>query len=288
MTVTTEANHIGEVWINSVIRSQEFELVIAPRVFREWKFTGHGDVHHIPRIGNLTANTKSAGSNWTPEALTDTEQTITINVHQVAGFELEDIAALLSNTDVKSEYQKKIGYALGRAVDVNLAALFQNFSQIVGTLGTELTWDNLITAWQYLADGGTSASDDCTFYFSPGAWAGLMKLDIVANSNYRSPGNAGRAVEKAQIGELLGAPVMQTNLLRAPAAGQHENALFKRNAVALMMAQEPKMVTEYRADALAWIVGAHQVYGYVEVDRYAEAAANVTAGDDWAVLLRGI
>ena len=59
VTTTTAEKHIGEVWPNDVIRAQEFKLQIAPRVFREWKFAGFGDVYHVPRIPNLTASTKS-------------------------------------------------------------------------------------------------------------------------------------------------------------------------------------------------------------------------------------
>ena len=286
MTTVTEAAHIGEVWVDDIIRAQEFSFEITPRVNRKWTFKGYGDIYHIPRAGNLSVATKAAATAWTPEALVDTEQTIVINKHDVAGFQLEDIADLLTKTDVKSVYQKKIGYALGRNVETNLAALFQSFSQIVGTLGVELTYDNLLTAWQYLANGGTPLTDDCTFILSPAAVAGLLKQEVIINSLYRE--NAKKAIDKATIGTILGAPVVQSNLTRAPSANQSESALFKRDAIALIMAQEPKIVTEYLAKELSFVVGGHQVYGYSEIDRYSETPSNVTASDDWAVLLRTI
>ena len=46
MTLTTADKHIGEVWPRDVIRAEEFSLIIAPRVYRQWKFAGHGDVYH--------------------------------------------------------------------------------------------------------------------------------------------------------------------------------------------------------------------------------------------------
>ncbi len=281
MTVATEAAHIGEVWIDDVIQAQEF----TPRVNRSWKFVGHGDTYIVPRAGNLTASTKAASTAWTPEALIDTNQQLVINKHDVAGFELEDITSVLSNTELKSIYQKRIGYALGRSIETNLAALPQSFSQIVGELGVELTYDNMLRAWQYLADGGNK-TDGCTWLLSPAAVAGLLKLDIIINQLYRGDGK--RAIETATVGTVLGAPVVQSNLLRAPSAGQAEGAIFKKEAIALMMAKEPTIESEYIVKELAWVVGGHQLYGYVEVDRYAEAPANVTAGDDWAVLLRTI
>lgn len=286
MTVTTEAAHIGQVWRDDVIQAQEFSFEFTPRVNRAWeKDLTHGDTIHVPRAGNLTANTKSAGTAWTPEALVDSEQTLVINKHDVAGFELEDIAAALANTDVRSVYQKRIGYALGRNVETNLAAMPQNFSQIVGTLGVELTWDNMLRAWRYLQEGGNTM-DGVTWLLSPAAIAGLMKLDIVLNAMYRS--GTSRALESANVGTILGAPVQQSLLTRAPASGQSEGAVFKKEAISLVMAKSPTIVTEYIAKELAWVVGGHQIYGYVEVDRYGESPANVTSSDDWAVLLRTI
>ena len=284
MTTTTADKHIGEVWPGGVIRAQEFSLVIAPRVYRKWKFAGYGDVYHIPRIPNIETETKSASSDVTMKTYTDTEQTITINVHQAAGYEIEDITALLSNTDLSSEMKRKIGYGLGRAVDVSLNTLAQNFSQIVGTLGVELTYDNLVRAWQYLADAGVDVSTNCTWFFSPACIAGLLKQEIFISSLY----SGGRAVENARIGNILGAPALQTNLTRAPSAGQSESWLMDQRAIGLIMAQEPKVVTEYIAKSLANVVVGSQVYGYSEIDRYAETAGNVTAGDAWAVLLRTI
>ena len=286
MTVTTAAIHIDEVWPADVIRAQEFKLVIAPRVYREWKFAGHGDVYHIPRIPNIEIETKSASTDATMRNYTDTEQTITINVHQCAGFEEEDITALLSKTNLAMEMKRKIGYALSRGVDVNLATLPQSFSQIQGTLGVELTYDQMVRAWQYLADAGIDLNDNCTWFMSPAAIGGLLKQEIFINQLYQ--GDNPRAVQSAKVGQVLGAPIIQSNLTRAPSAGQSESWLMYRQAIALIMAQEVKVVTEYIAKSLANVVVGHQIYGYAEVDRYSEAAGNITATDEWAVLLRTV
>lgn len=273
--------------VPDVIRAQEFALEIAPRVNRAWKFMGSGEVYSIPRTGNISAAAKVASTAWTPTALVDTNQSLVINVHEVAGFQLEDIAALLASMDLKAEYNRKLGYALGRSVDVNLAALPQNFSQTVGNLGEELSWQDLLDSWQFLADAGTSLADDCTWFFSPAAIAGFLKQDWILNVSYNSS-TGGRAVENAKVGTLLGAPTIQTNLTRAPAAGQSESFLIQKKAIALMMAKEPTPVSEYIAKELSWVYGQHQIYGYTEVDRYGESASNVTASDDWAVLCNTI
>ena len=286
MTVTTADKHIGEVWPKAVIRAEEFSLVLAPRVYREWKFAGHGDVYHVPRIPNLEAATKTGGTDWTPTVYTDTEQTVTVNTHQVAGFDIEDTTKVLSNTNLEMEMRRKIGYSLGRALDVNIATLPQSFSQTIGTLGDELDYEDLVDAVQLLEEDGINMHDGVTWFISPAVKAGFMKMDIFINQLYQ--GNNGRAVQTAKIGDVQGAPVLISNLLRAPAGGQSESFVAHKNAIALIMAQEVKIVTEYRALGLSMVVGGHQIYGYAEVNRYSEAPGNITATDNYAVLLNTV
>lgn len=287
-TTITAAAHIDEVWVEGVIRALEFGLVIAPYVDRSWDFVGHGDTYHKARIPNIEVQTKTASTDLNPTVYTDTEQTISINVHQACAIKHEDIATLLSRNNVKSEMQKKMGYALGRAVDVNLAALAQNFSQIVGTLGVELTYDNLIRAVQYLEDAGYDMAQGVAWFISPAQKGGLMKMDTFINATYVGENQARAAHERAVIGRFQGAPMLVSNLLRAPAAGQHENFICHKESVALIMAQNPKTTTERLALGLADVVVQDQVYGYAEVNRYSETPGNITATDEGCVLLRGV
>ena len=286
MTVTTADKHIKDVWPGAIIRAAEFNMIWAQRIYRKWKFMGYGDVYHFPRIPNIETATKSASSDWTPTAYTDTEQTVTVNTHQVAGFKIEDIVKVLESSDLESEMRKKIGYSLSRAFDVNLATLPQSFSQNVGTLGVELTFDNLMRAWRYLADGGLDTSNDCWIVISPAAQAGLKKLDTFISSEYQGPNPM--MVEKNTIGRFQGMDITYSNLTRAPSAGQSESSMHYRNSMAAIVAQTPKIVTEYAALSLAMIVGGHQIYGYAEIDRYSETPGNVTATDEWCVLLKTI
>lgn len=287
MTVTTAAKHIGEVWPRAVLRAQEFNLEIAPRVYRDWKFAGYGDVYHVPRIPNIETQTKSASTDWTPSAYTDTEQTVTIDTHQVSGFLIEDITKTLSNTNMEMEMRQKIGYSLGRALEVNLATLPQSFSQVIGTLGEELDYNDYVEAWEYLARAGIKLNpSDCTWVVSVGAASAMLKQEIFISQLYQ--GDNPRAVEAAKIGKLLNAPVIVSNLTRAPAAGQSESFLMYKKSMALIQAKNADMVVEYQALKLGTVVGGQSIYGYAEVDRYSETPGNVTATDEWAVLLRTV
>jgi hypothetical protein len=275
------------VWVEGIIRALEFNLVIAPKVDRSWTFKGHGDTYHKTRIPNIEVQTKSASTALDAYVYTDTEETISINVHQACAIKHESIAQLLSRDDVKAEMQKKMGYSLGRSVDTNLASLAQNFSQNVGTLGVEVTYDNLLRAVQYLEDTGHDMTNDVCWFFSTAQRSGLMKMDTFIHRDYVGDEAAQAAHGRGAVAMFQGAPVIFSNLLRAPAAGQHENFLLQKETAALIMAQNPKTTTETIALDLADVVVQDQVYGYDEVQRYSETPGNITATDEGAVLIKG-
>src|SRR3990167_6110108 len=105
VTATTADVYADEIWNPELNRAIEFAMVIAA-LFSDWtsRMSGSGDVLHLPARHNLTANTKSAGSDATPEAITETEQTFTVSTHQVVAQEIEDFAEVMSKYDIRRDY----------------------------------------------------------------------------------------------------------------------------------------------------------------------------------------
>ena len=70
VTSVTADIYIDEHWSPELNKAVEFEMVISP-LFSDWtsKMKNSGDLFHYPARHNLTANTKSAGSDATPEAI---------------------------------------------------------------------------------------------------------------------------------------------------------------------------------------------------------------------------
>jgi len=120
VTGTTADKFIDEIWSAELNRAVEFKLVIAG-LFSDWsgRMTGSGDVFHLPARHNLTANTKSAGSDATPEAITETEQTFTVSTHQIVAQEIEDFAEVMSKYDIRAEYTTAASYALDLTSKIN-------------------------------------------------------------------------------------------------------------------------------------------------------------------------
>ena len=164
LTVTQAACHIPELWSPDTIDAVEANVVMAGLVQRKWeRDLKVGDILNIGYISNPTASTKTANTNISLEVIGPSEaeasETITVNTNQYVAFGVENITEVQSKTNLRSKYTEKGGYALASAVDTNLAALPASFSQIVGTLGVELTYDNLLRGDQYLNDGNAGGED---------------------------------------------------------------------------------------------------------------------------------
>ena len=271
VTSTTADKFIDDVWSAELNRAIEFKLVIAS-LFSDWssRMTGHGDIFHLPARHNLTANTKSAGSDATPEAITETEQTFTVSTHQIVAQEIEDFVEVMSKYDTRAEFTKAAAYSLGRAEDVAAAALLDdNTAQSVGVLSAELTDDNFIKAWELLQD--SSADAPFKGVISPAGWGGLLKIEKFTQQLYTGD-TMGKAIHEAQIGKVYQAQMYATPLTVGTApnssghlwAGDHFFKIIKR---------APKQDTWYSPLAKAWVLATDQIYGVFERQEADEAAA---------------
>ena len=235
VTATTADLWIDEVWSPELNEGIEFKIVIAP-MFSDWtgRMRGSGDIFHLPARHNLTANTKAASVEATPEAITETQQNFTVSTHQVVAQQIEDFAEVMAKYDIRAQYNRAAAYALARAMDVACAALLDdNTTQTVGTLTAELTDDNLIRSWQYLMD----SSGDPPFkgIVSPAAWAGLLKVEKFTNQLFNGD-TGGKAIHEAQIGKVYQATYYQSQLTVGTApnssghmwAGEHFFKIIKK------------------------------------------------------------
>lgn len=139
ITTTTGAVFIPEVWSVETLRAAENALVMAPIVKRyDALVKSRGDTIHIPNISNLTANTKTQGSEVTTQAVTETETSISISTWVETSFEIEDIVKTQSQYDLRTEYTEKAGFAIAEKVDTDLLGLYSSLTSTdVGTYGTD-------------------------------------------------------------------------------------------------------------------------------------------------------
>lgn len=286
VTATTAAKFIDEIWSDELNRAVMLDTVVG-QMFADWssKMQGHGQIFHLPARHNLTANTKSAGSAATTEAITETEQTFTVATHQVCAQTIEDFADIMSKYSIREEFNSAFSYSLARAFDVSCTTLFSNNTlNTFGVLGAEYTDDNFINSWTALRNSAAKAPFKGVV--SPAAWGGMLKVDKFINAQYNGDSN-GNALHEAQIGKVYQATFYTSQLLPGTApnadgalwAGEHFFKVWKR---------KPTPHAWYSPLDVAWVLSADQIYGVFEKQEADEAAAATTVARLYGVRLRGI
>ena len=267
VTVTTGAVFIPELWSSDILRVVEANLCIVPRVHSyNAGQRSRGDIVHVPSITEITTTAKSAGTDVTPTANTETEVQISLNQHHYAAVDIEDIAAKQSNSDLRAEYTKAIGYAVAKKMDISLAELFDNFSNTVGTAATALTDAVIVSAVQNI-DDADAPMDDRHFFLDPQSKADILKLDkFVLFQNLGASPDGGRVLT-GRLGEIYGAEVCITTNIQTPAGSPATEAcaLMHRDALGIAKQQDIRVQADYELRGLATLLVADAIWGVAEM-----------------------
>jgi len=252
-----------DIWSKAVLRATESNLVIAKSVNREFESDATvGKTVKVASIGNLAARAKAENTAITYETAAETATTITLNIWSYAALGIEDIVKVQSSIDLQNEYQRKLGYAVAKDIDTKLAADFAGFSQVVGTLGTAATDANVLAAIKLLDDADVP-QDDRFFVMTPAEKVSKLALDRWSNALY--VGTSQLPVKNGQLGDMYGLNLMVTTNLVKPAGGQANNAIFHRDALALVVQRTPKTHVFYDIDVFAWKLAVEVIYGHQEM-----------------------
>ena len=210
------------------------------------------------------ARTKSegnSGNDITYDATTESAVTLTINTHQYSAFELEEFEKSLSIVDQAKWYTKAAAYVVDLAVDDALAALPDNFSQIVGTLAVDLTDDDVTRGDQYLGDANAPA-DGRFFGMSPATKRSMLGIDRYASSDFNRGGGAN--IVRGEFGTIYGLRTWESTNIEGSNAAGHDNAIYQRDAFALGMRMSPRTRRFDDIANLSEQVAISVIYGVIE------------------------
>jgi len=250
------------------LRATEAALVMAPLVKRyDAMVQGKGDILHIPNLTNLTANTKSANTQVTLQAPTETDNTINITTHVETSFLVEDIAKAQSQYDLLSEYTRKAGFAIAERVDTDLLGRYVGFTNTdVGSYGTDVTDPVLVGAIEAL-NLANAPLEDRAFVIRPEQMSALLLIDKFVRADAVGPGNqriTGGPNNRYLYGDLYGHPIyFSTNVpITAGTPRQEHNILFHKEAIALAMQMKPRTQASYIQEYLGNLVTVDTIYGF--------------------------
>ena len=251
-----------DIWSKQVLRATESTLVIAKSVNRGYEDDASvGKTVKVASIGNLAARAKTENTAIVYETVAETATTITLNIWSYAALGIEDIVKVQSIVDVQNEYQRKLGYAVSKDIDTKLASDFAGFSQVVGTLGTAVSDANVLAAVKLLDDADVP-QDDRFFIMSPAEKVAKLALDRWSNALYIGDS---RPVKSGTLGDMYGLNLAVTTNLVKPAGGQANNAIFHRDALALVVQRSPKTHVFYDIDVFSWKLAVEVIYGHQEM-----------------------
>jgi|TARA_Y100000310_G_scaffold81946_1_gene78563 hypothetical protein len=254
--LTTADVYLEEKWSQTLTVAREKKLVFAQNVDRQ--FEGELKKGQILRIGNITqptATAKSANTALTYETVTETESTITINTYYYTAVALEDVIKPMVSVALLEKYVPGLAYGLGLQEDSDLAALIDDgtISQTVGTLGTELTYDNLVRADQYLNDANVP-DDDRVIIISPAQKAGFLKMDEFINRDYQD-------IRNGILGSWMNYPIFVSSNTNGSNAAGHDCVMMHKECIAHVSQIKPQVKSFWDIDYFCAKMAALTTYG---------------------------
>lgn len=212
------ANFIPEVWAASLLSTLDKALVFGADgvVNRDYEgdIGAFGDTVHITSIADPTIAAYTKDTNLgDPEALTDSEQLLTIDQAFSFNFQIDDIdkAQVRSNGALMGEATKRAAFGLRDKADQRIASRMalsagNALGVVDGTTATNV-YDNLIVPASVALDEANVPEELRWLILSPAAY-GKLQLDgrfIKANES------GGAALHNGIVGEAAGFRIFKSN-----------------------------------------------------------------------------
>ena len=265
ITITTAAGFIPEIWAMETLDFRQANLVNAMLVNRDFEAeVSFGDTVHITNVSELSTRSKAASTDITYETFTETTVDVSINVHKYASIKVEEIAIVQAQQNIREKYTKQFGYVLGKDLDTQVNALYDGFTQTLGTLTVALTEEDLRRGIQYLNDANHPATERA-FVFSPAEMTSLYGIDRLVNKDYNVASLNANLSTQGMVGTIYGIPTYETTNVEGSNGAGHDNALIHKDAIVLIVQQGVKTVSQYDVDSLADKLVAHQINGILEL-----------------------
>jgi hypothetical protein len=261
--VTTAAAYIPELWSKEIIKARTSNMVMVDKIMHvSPQGLAYGDTVNIPKLGNESARTKTAGSAISYDAATDTSVTILINQYKYVGKLIEDIVSVQSNYDLFSNFTDKIGIALGQAVDQAVLALTAPAGANAYSVGSHVAMsiaETFINAGVRILNSFNVPIDDRYLVVDPYGYEDL--LNITDFIRYDAGGKTPVALETGQVGQIFGLKVLLSNNLSIPTATSAYGMIFHKDAFAIALQKDVTMKTEYSVDYIGTKMVGYEIYG---------------------------
>ncbi len=266
--ITSGANFVQTTWASELSDAVQANTCLSDLVDRRYeKEMKFGQIIKIQDEANLAVRMKSTDTTSTLSNATETQQSVTINLHAYCAFLVEDILELQASYQIRATKTKNTAYALTSFIEGDLtsglASLVSGFTQTVGSLGVDPTQDDLIAAVRFL-DQADVPEEDRFLYGSPGLKQAILKMSAFTNSQHVGDAAATAAQTKGHIGMVYGAKTYISTLAsNNPGVTSQAYGWFcHKRGVALIVQQTPEIHTQYTILETGWTTLANTIYNF--------------------------
>ena len=304
VTTTIANNFIPELWSDEVIGAYKSNLVIANLVTKLSHKGKKGDTIHIPVPARGSASAKSANTQVTLSAATNSVINVSIDQHYEYSKLIEDIAEVQSLASMRKFYTDDAGYALATQVDTKLGTLWEALqggtvggdnaasweTAYIGSTGNTLYTGNSSNAAD-LTDAGIRAlmlkldnadvpMDNRSLVVPPVAANDLLGINRFTEQQYIGSGDA---IRTGKIGMIYGVDVyISSNCPTAtgttgPYNTDRVGCLMHRDALVLAEQVSVRSQTQYKQEYLGDLFTSDTIYGVGELRNDAGVAFIVPA-----------
>jgi len=216
---------------------------------------------YVPNVTEMTAHAKSNATAVTLNNPTETKVTLTADTWMEVSFAIEDkeMEQIKKSYMAQETYAKNAAYTVAGAYEDAIIALFDNFSQTVGTSAAALADSNVRRAIQYLDEASVPQSDRAFFVTPKQMWSDLMAIErfsLLQNTAGADP------VLKGHVGYLYGIPVVVSDRIGAT-NGSAQSCLAHKDAI-IHASTIMRVQSNYIPQYLSTVTTADVVYGVVE------------------------
>ena len=285
VTTTTAATFIPEIWSDEIVAAYKKSLVAA-NVFKKMSFKGKkGDTVHIPSPTRGDASLKSASTQVTLIAATETEVVVNIDKHYEYSRLIEDIAEVQALSSLRRFYTEDAGYALAKQVDTSLIQLGRGFNggsgtaaytgAYIGSDGTTLytsgtpnaaaLTDAAIRRTIQRLDDNDVPMEGRFFIIPPSARNTLMGLARYTEQAFVGETGGGNTIRNGEIGNLYGIPVFVSSNADTATGAARIALMGHRDAAVLVEQVGVRSQTQYKQEYLGTLYTADTLYGVKEL-----------------------
>jgi N4-gp56 family major capsid protein len=299
VTVTTAATFIPEIWSDEIAAAYKKSLVAANLV-KKMSFKGKkGDTVHIPVPTRGSASAKSASTQVTLIASTESEVTVSIDKHYEYSRLIEDIVEAQALSSLRQFYTDDAGYALAKQVDTNIIQLGRiaqaganTAAYTKGYIGGDgstlyvaasnnasaLTDAGIRRAIQRLDDSDVPM-DGRYFIIPPSSRNTLMGLSRYTEQAFVGEVGSANTIRNGEIGNLYGMPVFVSSNADTTSGSTAARACLMGHKDSMVLVEQMgvRSQTQYKQEYLGTLFTADTLYGVAELRDYSTVALIVPA-----------